>query len=1012
MDAVDAYLKIKGRSLLSLFSFEDLRPLLAEAVLVELRQGELPERSNRPDEIWIVIDGEISLHKEKGPLSVPFGRVSSGRSLELKAVFSDEVQWQFFWIAEGSCRLLRLSFSSFKLLLEKFPLVGEYLRRVTLHREIQKLKNDLRLLGFQQSEIQNTVVRLSRLSVSTVELKNLSIPFLVSLAEGDLRLVWESEEFGRKILASISALDYFILNGDPSVFLETSTVAEVWVLSKQDWEKIANPKTVASFFQVSDPSVRKIEAFKVGRPVWQVVPSIEVDDDTFTIDVKDFQCTPEELAAFAQKKPVFIGQHDEMDCGAACLAMISKFYGKKISVSDFRSLIHITREGASVLSVKKAAERKGFQAIGVYAPPNALVGLRVPLIALMEYHYVVVYRVDAHSIFVGDPAIGLREIPLEEFSKEYSDNALLLKPEKSFFEGSDSSSTLGKYVELLIGSGRQVFEIAFASLLAFGVGLVIPLFTQAVFDNIFMDQKKGLLNALVIVATAAFILSHFLAWVRNYLFAHLAAQLDGKFSALFMRHTFGLPLSYFAVRRVGDFTTRIQELRRIREFFTGQTLGLALGVLSMVIYCAVVGLYSWRIPLLVLGLVALQVGWLAFVTPRLTNLYQHLFKAMGRQQSFAYEQIQGIETLKALRATIAARWRWEDRYLETIRLKKRLRIFSALSFSISEFFKEFIQVACLLVSVWLFLKGEFTLGQVVAMTTLISNIVQPVEGLVQAWGQFNQISVSLGRVDDIITSATEDDPATPLALATEGAGRIQFDSVHFQYGNELSPLVVNNVSLDIRAGETVAFVGRSGSGKTTLAYMIGLLYRPTRGRVLLDGVDISQVSLSELRKRVGLVIQENTVFSGNLIDNIALGDAHPSFSKVIDAAKAAEAHGFIERLPQGYLTVLGEGGQSLSAGQRQRINIARALYKDPSFLVLDEATSALDAITEQKIIASIKAMARKKTIIIIAHRLNTVAQADRIAVFDQARVVEVGSHEELLSAQGQYYQLVRNQIAL
>ncbi|HEX4924242.1 MAG TPA: ATP-binding cassette domain-containing protein, partial [Bdellovibrionales bacterium] len=357
-----------------------------------------------------------------------------------------------------------------------------------------------------------------------------------------------------------------------------------------------------------------------------------------------------------------------------------------------------------------------------------------------------------------------------------------------------------------------------------------------------------------------------------------------------------------------------------------------------------------------------------------------------------------------------ARWRWEAGLEEMLRLRRRSELFSARFGSAVRLFEEAIKLTALAVSVYLYSRGELTLGQVAALGMIVGLVTGPLMAVVAEWNAFSQVAVSMARIDDIMVTAPEADGA--LNPVAPFKGDIEFDDVVFQYGGELSPVVLNGLSLRIRPGETVAFVGASGSGKTTAAYMINQLYAPTRGIVRIDGADASLISKELLRSEVGMVMQENQLFSGSVLENIAIGDPLPDRARALEAARLACASEFVAAWDGGLDHVLGEGGAGLSEGQRQRLNLARALYRQPSILILDEATASLDSRTELEIIQNLKRWRENLTTIIVAHRLSTIVHADRIFVVKNGRVTESGTHTELVGVRGHYFELFRSQLGL
>jgi ATP-binding cassette subfamily B protein len=397
---------------------------------------------------------------------------------------------------------------------------------------------------------------------------------------------------------------------------------------------------------------------------------------------------------------------------------------------------------------------------------------------------------------------------------------------------------------------------------------------------------------------------------------------------------------------------------------------------------------------------------------RLRRLMQEAFPPQAKAQGVIVEQLRALDTVKALGAEVAGRWRWEEAFRNALRMRLRIDKLRVLINAVSVASQQLALTALTYASARMAIDGELSVGTVIATGMFASAIFTPVQALAAQWTNLQSVAVGFGRIDDVLTTGAEPGHSSPVLGPRRLAGDIELRNVWFQYGSDLSPWVLKDVSLTIRRGETVAFVGRSGSGKTTLVQLLNLLYRPTRGSILIDGQDITTLDLGQLRDSIGMVMQDSHLFAGTVFDNIAFGQDNASLELVMAAARVANAQGFIATMKDSYFTKLKEGGSGLSGGQRQRINLARALFRRPTILILDEATSALDSESERAIVEAMKVFCRGRTSILIAHRLSTVLHADKIVLLDRGQVVEVGSHRELIARGGAYVQLFGAQLAL
>jgi subfamily B ATP-binding cassette protein HlyB/CyaB len=555
---------------------------------------------------------------------------------------------------------------------------------------------------------------------------------------------------------------------------------------------------------------------------------------------------------------------------------------------------------------------------------------------------------------------------------------------------------------------HQLAEVLVASFFLQLFALASPLFFQVVIDKVLVHRSIGTLDVLVIGLLGIGLFETILGILRTYLFSHATNRIDVELGARLFQHLLALPTSYFQTRRVGDSVARVRELESIRTFLTSSALTLVIDLFFTFVFLGVMFVYSPLLTLVVLAGFPFYVGISAGATPRFRQLLDEKFKRGAESQAFLVESVTGVETLKAMAVEPQMQRRWEEQLAGYVASSFRvLRLGNTASNSV-QFVNKAVMAGILYFGARLVISGDLTVGELVAVNMLAGRVSQPVLRLAQIWQDFHQARLSVERLGDILNTAPEPRFNPARAALPAIRGDVTFDHVVFRYRID-GPEILHDVSFTVSAGQVIGIVGPSGSGKSTVAKLIQRLYIPERGRVLVDGVDLAMVDTSWLRRQVGAVLQENVLFNQSIRDNIALPDPAMPIERVVEAAKLAGAHDFILELPEGYDTIVGERGASLSGGQRQRIAIARALVTNPRILIFDEATSALDYESERIIQDNMQRIAQGRTVFVIAHRLSTVRRSDRIITIDRGRLVEDGTHEELITKGGRYATLHRVQ---
>ncbi|WP_293152611.1 MULTISPECIES: ABC transporter transmembrane domain-containing protein [unclassified Microcoleus] len=726
----------------------------------------------------------------------------------------------------------------------------------------------------------------------------------------------------------------------------------------------------------------------------------------------------------------FIQQQSTADCGATCLAMISEYWGKKFSLNYLRELAEIGRSGASLKSLAKAAERMGFQTRPVRASLTPLRNQNPWIAHWQGNHYVAVYRFKNQQVLVADPAAGKRWMSLKDFTDSWTGYALILDPTAELYRN-HSAEHKGIKVKNFLGIiwpyRATIAQILVISLLIQLFGIVTPLFTQVILDQVVVSKSIVTLHVFAIGLLMFSVWRSLLGATRQYLLDYLSNRIDLTLISGFISHTLSLPIKFFESRQVGDILTRVQENQKIQSFLTRQAITAWLDALMAVVYIGLMFYYNWRLAFLVLALIPPIVILTLVATPFLRQVSREVFNEGAKQNSSLVEMITGVATIKATAADREMRWRWEDQLTCMINAKFRGQKLANSLQVVGGGINTLGSTALLWYGAMLVIQDQLTIGQFVAFNMMIGSVISPVLSVVGLWDEFQEVLVSIERLDDVFSAEPEESPYKPMLVLPRIHGTIKFDNVSFRYAQDEERNTLQNLCFEVQAGETVAIVGRSGSGKSTLVKLLQGFYYPEKGRLTIDGHDIRHISLQSLRVQLGVVPQDCFLFSGTILENITLyknletpashgeegtfGDS-ATLEEAIEVAKLAEAHAFIQDMPLGYQTPVGERGTSLSGGQRQRIAIARALLGDPRVLILDEATSSLDTESERRFQQNLARISRDRTVFVIAHRLSTVRNADRILVLDKGILAEQGNHDQLMAERGLYYHLAQQQLDL
>ena len=695
-----------------------------------------------------------------------------------------------------------------------------------------------------------------------------------------------------------------------------------------------------------------------------------------------------------------------VNSGLACLSLLLGFHQIP---SDVGQLHHAagTSDELDSATLVRLARKLGARASQRKIPIDKLPSTPLPCIARgRDGEFFILAGIRDNQALI-QPADGVPQtLSPNELGELWDGEVVLITTRAS--SGSVAAFDVTWFIPALVKYRGLIGEVLAASFILQLFALATPLVFQVVIDKVLVHQGLTTLNVLAVALGAIVVFETTLGGLRAYLFTHTTSRVDVELGAKLYRHLVGLPLAYFEARRVGDSVARVRELDTIREFLTSSSVTLVIDLLFTFVFLGVMWFYSPRLLLIVLVAIALYAIVCLMLTPALRAKIDERFRRGAESQSFLVESVAGIQTLKASAVEPQMQTRWEKllaAYVRTGFEAARLNIWGGQAIqAINKFTTAFI----LYFGAKLAINGQMTVGELVAFNMLAARVSEPVLRLAGIWQQFQEARVGLSRLGDILNTPIEAEFAPSRSALPQIRGEIAFDDVTFRYrpgGRE----ILRHVSLKVEPGEILGIVGPSGSGKSTLTKLAQRLYVPESGRVLVDGVDLALVDPAWLRRQIGVVLQENLLFNRTIRENIALADPSLPAEAVMAAASLAGAHEFILELPEGYDTQVEERGANLSGGQRQRIAIARALITNPRILIFDEATSALDAESEAIIHRNMRSITRGRTVMIIAHRLSALRTSTRIITVEEGQIVEEGTHESLLRAQGRYAQLWRLQ---
>ena len=710
-----------------------------------------------------------------------------------------------------------------------------------------------------------------------------------------------------------------------------------------------------------------------------------------------------------------IKQHDITDCGAACLATISKQYGLKLPISKIREIAGTDKQGTNAYGVVKAAEQLGFTAKGVKGNQEAFFS-EFPLPAIAHVvidgkllHYVVIHKITKKEIIIADPAKGIVKYKPEKFFEIWTGVLILLVPNATFKKGNEKKGSLSRFFSLLLPQKKLLFHIFLASLFITVFGIAASFYFSFIMDEVVANSLTKTLTVVSVGIIALYIFKAILEYFRNHLLLYLSQKLDIPLILGYYQHVLSLPMNFFGTRKTGEIVSRFMDASKIRDAISGATLTIMIDTLLAVVGGIVLYIQNPTLFFIAVILIVLYGVVVFSYNKPIRKINEKIMEENSQVTSYLVESLNGIETVKAFNSETKAQYKTENLFIKFLKSAFHSGFLSNGQQTLTSTIAAIGTTVILWVGTVAVLDGKMTIGQLITFNALLAYFLDPVKNLINLQPTMQTAIVAADRLSEILELSSEKDEHEENKLKDISLKQpISITHLDFRYGTR--QLVLKDINMQINPGEKIALVGESGSGKTTLVKLLMRFYDWEKGEICFGNYNIKDVNLEVLREKVAYISQDIFLFSGTIRENLILGNENASFEDIIEACKLSKANEFIEKLPMRYETMLEENGANLSGGQKQRLAIARALLKNPDIIIMDEATSNLDSITEKAIEKTINDLPDSITTIIIAHRLSTIMRCDTIYVLKDGSIVEKGSHSELMNKHSTYFELWKEQI--
>jgi len=1003
---VERYQGVLKESLFTFLPPGEEQILVASAEVLIAEKGQRIAREDGPQMLYFLLEGDATLRLRSG---ADVGRVIPGRSFELKPLILKEQNWQFEWVAETDVTLMRIPWPLFEASLKKNTKAYQYLARISSSVALQRLKRDLNGLGLTRDAVVEIIANLHLETIDNI-FSDWSRKVFFTLQNGEVMASVRFNDHKCKV-AYLQAGDTSLVDlRETKLTYEADENTHAWVLYESEWLKLQYKDQFASFLEVF-----KLHAANFVEPemveATRVVDIAKMPPSKRTMEPSDYsQASGGTMMTWWLRKifkPEIVGGRDENRSTLSVLSTLAQFYRRPMGQRRIETKIQGLASSPSFEGLSRAARILGFETKFIETGRLPLNDKYWPAILLMDSGFRILFATDGKKALLGDPDTGtVFEAGVERVEERLMEKRVLIVKQGSGLKSRrDPQIPFEEYLKMLFSRPKLIFLFVVAGFLGFFFDLSLPVLNQYLFDVVIAEKNSRLFFPAIGVILLFSIFSSYLGNFSQRVSLDISRNFTIKMKSYFMNRVFQLPVDYVRNMGTSGLLTRFTDIDSVGQFFAQGLLGSFLGFFLMIGSLSVLWLYHHSLVYLIVAVIPFEVVIVRWLRPRLERTRFEQAQLRAGENRMMMEHFTSLDDMRALKGQLTSRWRWE---LSAEQGAKNIRQSGFLNavFQVCHFLMgEIVKILCFLLAVKLYLEGQMTLGQVVGTSLLVSKVSSPLQNFVSTYFQYFSVRPTLVMINDLIYA-----PVEPVDLEASGAkqeqplkGQIEFRNVSFAY-DPTQEETLEKISFLVKPGEKIAVVGPSGSGKSSIANLLTGLYEASSGQILIDDTSIDFFNLSALRGSVGFVEQDGVLFAGTIQENIAWGDPEPDVERVQRAAALAEIEEEILAKPGGYSFPIQHGGVGVSEGQKQRLLIARAMYQNPSILIMDEATSNLDPISEDRVINRVFDRFKDKTVIFFTHRVHLTMRADRVFYVEDGRLLEVGTHNELIQKRDKYYE--------